>query len=293
MINLYLSDIIFGIVKDNHTLSLDNVMYEFEKLFTNLLKIKKCYKDLIGEVLLSRNKNISGYSLDEIVRYINNKDLKSYISFILTKKQYIESEQSEIIVYNNIEYKSNIASHCCQNNGILISLIVNNQNINRLPYKDKYITVMHQENYDYIKKYILLDDTFYLSQIYLDMLNSGYNLFFHEQAYNTLCQKIFLSYSNDIVFRINSILHLNYFEDYDGDIIKEEGNKIYAIRNTNPMYRIYFMKNKKNIYFLELAYNHNKSNISNKIKSAEQRYKEKSELKDIFDIDDDRYKRKK
>ena len=293
MINLYLFDFILGIDDKNNTLSLDNFVYEFEKLFANLSKIKKSYKDLVGEVLLSRSKNISGYSLDEIVKNINNKDLKSYISFILTKKQYIENEHTETIIYNNIRYKSNIASQCYQNNGILIGLIINNPQINRLIYKDSYLTIMHQDNYDYIKKYVLLDDTFYLSQIYINMLNSGYNLFFHKQAYTTLCQKIFISYSNDIVYRINSILNLNYFEDYDGDIIKEEGNKIYAIRNKNPMYRIYFTKNKKNIYFLELAYNHNTSNINNKIQSAKKRYDDKDSLKDIFDIEDDRYKRKK
>lgn len=293
MINLYLFDFILGIDDKNNTLSLDNFVYEFEKLFANLSKIKKSYKDLVGEVLLSRSKNISGYSLDEIVKNINNKDLKSYISFILTKKQYIENEHTETIIYNNIRYKSNIASQCYQNNGILIGLIINNPQINRLIYKDSYLTIMHQDNYDYIKKYVLLDDTFYLSQIYINMLNSGYNLFFHKQAYTTLCQKIFISYSNDIVYRINSILNLNYFEDYDGDIIKEEGNKIYAIRNKNPMYRIYFTKNKKNIYFLELAYNHNTSNINNKIQSAKKRYDDKDNLKDIFDIEDDRYKRKK
>ena len=293
MINLYLFDFILGIDDKNNTLSLDNFVYEFEKLFANLSKIKKSYKDLVGEVLLYRSKNISGYSLDEIVKNINNKDLKSYISFILTKKQYIENEHTETIIYNNIRYKSNIASQCYQNNGILIGLIINNPQINRLIYKDSYLTIMHQDNYDYIKKYVLLDDTFYLSQIYINMLNSGYNLFFHKQAYTTLCQKIFISYSNDIVYRINSILNLNYFEDYDGDIIKEEGNKIYAIRNKNPMYRIYFTKNKKNIYFLELAYNHNTSNINNKIQSAKKRYDDKDNLKDIFDIEDDRYKRKK
>lgn len=293
MINLYLFDFILGIDDKNNTLSLDNFVYEFEKLFANLSKIKKSYKDLVGEVLLSRSKNISGYSLDEIVKNINNKDLKSYISFILTKKQYIENEHTETIIYNNIRYESNIASQCYQNNGILIGLIINNPQINRLIYKDSYLTIMHQDNYDYIKKYVLLDDTFYLSQIYINMLNSGYNLFFHKQAYTTLCQKIFISYSNDIVYRINSILNLNYFEDYDGDIIKEEGNKIYAIRNKNPMYRIYFTKNKKNIYFLELAYNHNTSNINNKIQSAKKRYDDKDNLKDIFDIEDDRYKRKK
>lgn len=293
MINLYLFDFILGIDDKNNTLSLDNFVYEFEKLFANLSKIKKSYKDLVGEVLLSRSKNISGYSLDEIVKNINNKDLKSYISFILTKKQYIENEHTETIIYNNIRYESNIVSQCYQNNGILIGLIINNPQINRLIYKDSYLTIMHQDNYDYIKKYVLLDDTFYLSQIYINMLNSGYNLFFHKQAYTTLCQKIFISYSNDIVYRINSILNLNYFEDYDGDIIKEEGNKIYAIRNKNPMYRIYFTKNKKNIYFLELAYNHNTSNINNKIQSAKKRYDDKDNLKDIFDIEDDRYKRKK
>ena len=292
MITLYLSDFILGIDNENHNLSLDNVVYECEKLFEKLKDIKKNYKHLVDGVILSKSKSICGYSLDIIIKKINNRDLKSYMYSILTTKQYLENEQTEIIVYNNIKYKSQIASQCYQNNRILICMLLNTEYINRLPYNDTYITLMHQENYEYIKKYVLLDDSFYLSRIYLDMLNSGYNLLFHIQAYNTLCEKIFLSYSSDIEYRISNILALNHFEDYDCDIIKKESDKIFVIRNRNPMYRIYFLKNGKNIYFLDLAYNHNKKNIDNKIQSAEKRYKEKENLKDIFDIDDDKYLKK-
>ena len=292
MITLYLSDFILGIDDKNHNLSLDNIAYEFEKLFKKLKDIRKNNKHLISEVNIVENHKINGYLLYDIITKIRDRNLKSYMLSTLTKPSYIADKQVDTVVYGDIMYQSIVINQCYQNKGILINLILNNNFTNRLPYKDSYITLMHQENYEYVNKYVLLDDAFYLSRIYLDMLNSGYNLLFHIHAYNTLCEKIFLSFSKEIIYRINSILQLNYFEDYDCDIIKKESDKIYTIRNQNPMYRIYFYKNGKNIYFLELAYNHNTNNINNKVRSAEKRYKEQDMLKDIFEIDDDMYKRK-
>ena len=48
MITLYLSDFILGIDNEKNKLSLDNIAYEFEKLFKNLSDIKKSYKYLVG-----------------------------------------------------------------------------------------------------------------------------------------------------------------------------------------------------------------------------------------------------
>lgn len=292
MITLYLSDFILGIDNENHNLSLDNVVNECEKLFEKLKDIKKNYKYLVDGVILSKSKSICGYSLDEIIKKINNKDLKSYMYSILTTKQYLEDEQTEIIDYNNIRYKSQIVSQCYQNKGILIGIILNTQHINRLPYKDTYITLMHQENYEYIKKYVLLDDSFYLSQIYLDMLNSGYNLVFHIQAYNALCEKYYIKSSDAIKTKIKYILDGHIFEQYDRINVNYEQNGIGAIKENSPMVRIYFKHDAGNIYFLDVTNDHGDNHISKKIESATSRYNEKENLKDIFDIDDDKYLKK-
>ncbi len=229
MINLYLSDFILGIDRKNQHLSLNDIIYEFEKLFEKISEIKKDYKSYVGDVYSFENHQIDGYSLKDIVSNIKNKELKSYMHYILTKKQYLKSEQTEQIEYNNIAYNSNIASQCYQNKGILINIILKDHFTNRLPYSDSYITIIHKENYDYIRKFILLDDTFYLSRIYLNMLNSGYNLFFHIQAYNTLYND-YVSLADIIDNVIQYILDSNLIEHYDKIHVRYERNGIGVIK---------------------------------------------------------------
>lgn len=244
---------------------------------------------MVGEVYSFENHQICGYSLKDIVKKICNRDVRSYMLFILNKSQYITREQTEIITYNNISYTSYITIQCYQKKGILINLILNNQFINRLPYSNIYITIMHQENYEYIRKFVLLDKKICLSRIYLNMLNSGYNLFFHIQAYNTLCNdNYYVSLSYKIDDLIQHILASAFIEHYDDIHVKYERNGIGVIKENNPMIRIYFMRENSNIYILEITNDHSKNNISKKLKSAENRYKEKENLKDIFDIKDNK-----
>lgn len=292
MINLYLSDFILGINNLEHNLSLENVAYEFEKLLMVVKDLRKKNKNLVSDVYLYKEQKLYGYSLSDIKSKIIDKNNKGYMLAILTKKQYITKVQPEKFFFNNITYQSSIIKECYTNNGILISFILNNQFINRLPYCESYINIMHQMNDEYICKLIKLDDSFYICKIYLNMFNSGYNLYFHIQAYRTLCDD-YISSSNKIDNLIQHILSGNLLEHYDGIHVKYERNGIGVMKENDPMIRIYFMRENKNIYILEITNDHGKNNISNKLESAEQRYKEKEHLKDICDIDDCRCKRKK
>ena len=292
MITLYLSDFILGIDNEKNKLSLDNIAYEFEKLFKNLSDIKKSYKHLVGEVNIIENHKINGYLLYDIITKIRDRNLKSYMLSILTKSPYIVNEQFETVVYGDISHQSIVINQCYQNKGILINLIINNNFTNRLLYKDSYITLMHQENYEYIKKYVLLDDAFYLSRIYLEMLNSGYNLLFHTDAYNKLCDTYYINASSAIEAKIKYILDRNIIRKFDKVNVNYEKNGIGAIKENNPMVRIYFKHDVGNIYFLDITNDHGNSHINQKIKLAPKKFEEKEKLKDIFEIDDDMYKRK-
>lgn len=294
MIALYLSDFILGIDDENHNLSLDNIAYEFEKLFKKLKDIRKNNKHLISEVNIVENHKINGYLLNDIISRIKviDKDVYSYMLSTLTKPSYIADKQVDTVVYGDIMYQSIVINQCYQNKGILINLILNNNFTNRLPYKDSYITLMHQENYEYVNKYVLLDDTFYLSRIYLDMLNSGYNLLFHTDAYNKLCDTYYINSSSAIEAKIKYILDRNIIRNFDKVNVNYEKNGIGAIKENNPMVRIYFKHDVGNIYFLDVTNDHGNSHINQKIKLAPKKFEEKEKLKDIFEIDDDMYKRK-
>lgn len=292
MTKLYLSDIIIGIDNTTHDLSLGAITLEFEKLSKIIKELKKENKHLIGEIHTLKNHKIYRYDIKEIVAEINSKEAKGYMLSILTKQQYITNDELMPFSFNNINYNSSVIEECYDNNGIFISLILNNHLTNRIPLHTKYIHILHQMNYEYIKKVIRLNDSFYISRLYIDMLNSGYNLYFHTGAYNDFCKKVPDSHANMLESKIKIILKQNFFENIDSDIIKRERGNIFAIRNNNPMLRIYFVKNGNNIYFLEITNNHNDKNIAEKLNSAVRRYAERTNLKDLFDIEDDKYLKK-
>ena len=282
MIRCFFTDIL-PTQQINDYFSIQDIQREFEASLDAYKTLRAEFQNSVsnGIITLDNPQNIKIYdkSLSDLIKNIHDIDMRRYAYFIFSKypiEQHIKNSifanvlsQNENIFMAAIQYPTFILPMAKQDNGYVFSVPFCSESKSSIWWEG--IPLLHANSLANTRTWLIdkltEQSTNIVEKIELQLLKYDISI-----RYPSSFEHSLKSLSNNeqqvIMTQFINCAHRGYFENPDNNLVKVEAGSIWAIRNRDPVMRIYFEYENSVLYVASLYKGHEERQINEHIEKA-------------------------
>lgn len=282
MIRCFFTDILPKSYRAGH-FTICEIQGELEKTLDAYKKLRNEFQHYVenGIITIDNPQNIKIYnvSLLELLKKINNNDMRKYAYWIFSKypiEQWISDSaytdmllQDEYITLGQENYRTFILPVVKREKGYIFSIPFCAESKGMSSWND--VPLLHDITYKNTKNWLIdkiserIDD--FIEKIKLQLSKYGFSVKYPSSFVHSLYS---LSENEQITITklIISCAAKGYLEKPDHDLVKVEDGVVWAIRNRAPVMRIYFECEERILYIASLYKGHEERLINEHIQRA-------------------------
>lgn len=260
-----------------------DIQREFEASLDAYKTLRAEFQNSIGDgiITLENPQNIKIYdkSLSDLIKNIYDIDMRRYAYFIFSKypiEHHIEDSvfanalsRNEDIVMATIPYQTLVLPIAKQDNGYVFSVPFCSESKSFFWWED--IPLLHANSLANTRKWLIdkltEQSADIVEKIKLQLLKYDISI-----RYPSSFEHSLKSLSNNeqqiIMTQFVNCAQRGYLENPDNNLVKVENGSIWAIRNRDPVMRIYFEYENRVLYMASLYKGHEERQINEHIQKA-------------------------